>query len=107
MISECLDLSLCTDRRELIGSDIFDGIDTAREFQEFFPSDWTKSWEFFENILFHTFHTSTSIGRDSESMGFITCFLEEHEFTRSLFEKNGIFLSGKEYLFLTLSDRTN
>lgn len=35
-------------------------------------------------------------------MGFISDLLEEHEFQRTFLKKDWIFLSGDEYLFLTL-----
>ena len=107
MISECLYLYLGTDFCEFICGDILYILDASSEFEEFSPCDWTNSRDFFENIFFHTFHTSSLIRGDRESMGLVTSLLEYHEFRHSFLEENWILQSWKEYLFFTFCDRTD
>ena len=60
---------------------------------------------FVENCLCIRFFTRTTIVIDGKTMGFITNFLEYHEFSWSLFEENWFRIVRKEYFFNSLRKR--
>ena len=107
MVSERLDLCLRTYVFELIERNGTNRVDRSSGFQEFFSGNGPDARKFFENIFLHGFRASLTIRRDREPMGLIACFLQYHEFSRSLFEENGIFFFWEKNLLFSLRDRTN
>ena len=58
MISEYFSLFFGTNFVYFVRRQVLYSIKATSNFEESFTSFWSDSWNFFKNILFHTFHTS-------------------------------------------------